>query len=593
MHDQQQQEPSKVVSRTRGTAAVREERERELTNNNNLHFPYFSPLQQLLLHSPRNRMSYQIKRTPYYRRIFNNSRRNGQLQRLREEYERIQEFNDRTIELKMRQVRLKRLFREIDDINEPPSHGHGHGGRRMHPAAPPPPLLPPTPEAMQAQARRHRLESLERARELGQEISRRNAEMADAGTGFYLRSELRNTMKMRAADDARREAQERRQRAARRISYGNAQSRSNVERIQQRRQRQEVAEAMLYRSHSYAAQLIPVAMDTSVSQSPEIVKRSMLQQRLQYGNSRSSKNMMRSQLLAAQRVMNCISISDVVTAKEVHRLRHRQNDNCSIELTEDEDSNRQRGVTNKQHHRIQRSHHSHRHHRHHRHHHHDDRRESIQVELQRQQQQEQQQQQEGNESKQLQRVEAGAAHLVRNSLSFMDAHEDSSETITMRMNQMENETDNSKDCIGDRNDATCGNGGGGGNGSNNNAAVMAGDDGDNVDEELPTTSQRALQLGDQPTVPARDPWHRVSHLPLPWFSVMQDYSTSGTILHNNSPIVAKEIHTGGDEPATDHYLSIESGESVMHEDTLDIIELNGDDDNVNNAPAAGGAANIQ
>lgn len=543
-------------------------------------------------------MSYQIKRTPYYRRIFNNSRRNGQLQRLREEYERIQEFNDRTIELKMRQVRLKRLFREIDDINEAPSHGHGHGGRRMHPSSPPPPLLPPTPEAMQAQARRHRLESLERARELGQEISRRNAEMADAGTGYYLRSELRNTMKMRAADDARREAQERRQRAARRISYGNAQSRSNVERILQRRQRQEVAEAVLYRSHSYAAQLIPMTMDTPVSQSPEIVKRSMLQQRLQYGNSRSSKNMMRSQLLAAQRVMNCISISDVVTAKEMHRLKHRQNDNCAMELTEDNDSNNRHRSGNNKHNqrdRIQRSHHSHRHHhRHHRHHHHDDSREPMEMEQQVQQQQ-QQQQQEGNESKQLQRVEAGEALLVLNSISFMDAHDDSNVTITMRLNQLDIGTDNSKDCIGDRNEAICGVGGGSGgncNRSNDNVTVVAGDDGDNDDDEQPTTSQRALQLCEQPTtVQARDPWHRITHLPLPWFNVVQEYSTTsgGTIMQTNSPNVAKETNTGGDEPATDHYHSIESGESMIQEDTLDIVELDGDDDNV----AGSGVAGIQ
>lgn len=516
-------------------------------------------------------MSYQIKRTPYYRRIFNNSRRNGQLQRLREEYERIQEFNDRTIELKMRQVRLKRLFREIDDINEAPSPGHG--GRRMHPSSPPPPVLPPTPEAMQAQARRLRLESLERARELGQEISRRNAEMADAGTGYYLRSELRNTMKMRAADEARREAQERRQRAARRISYGNAQSRSNVERILQRRQRQEVAEAVLYRSHSYAAQLIPTTMDTSVSQSPEIVKRSMLQQRLQYGNSRSSKNMMRSQLLAAQRVMNCISISDVVTAKEMHRLKHRQNDN---DLTEDNDSNRHRSANNKHHHRdrIERSHHSHRHHRHHRHHHHNDSREPVEVE-------QPVQQQDGNESKQLQRVEAGEALLVLNSISFIDANEDSNVTITMRLNQLDTETDNSKDCIGDRHDRC-----------NDKLAVMAGDVEDNDDDEQPTTSQRALQLCEQPTtLQARDPWHRISHLPLPWLSVTHEYSTSGTIMQcTNSPNVAKETNTGGDEPGTDHYHSIESGESLIQEDTLDIMELDGDDDNV---AAGGGAASIQ
>ena len=46
------------------------------------------------------------------------SKKNGQLQRLKEEYERIKDFNDRTIEMKMRQVRLKRLFREIEEIKE-------------------------------------------------------------------------------------------------------------------------------------------------------------------------------------------------------------------------------------------------------------------------------------------------------------------------------------------------------------------------------------------------------------------------------------------------------------------------------------------
>jgi len=256
-------------------------------------------------------MSYQIKRTPYYRRIFNNSRRNGQLQRLREEYERIQEFNDRTIELKMRQVRLKRLFREIEDINESPSSSNQQQHHGLS-------LLPLTPEAQLEQQRRLRLESLERARELGQEMSRRNAELAENGNGFYLRSELRSTAKSRAADAARREAQERRQRAARRISYGNAQSRSNIKRIAQRRQRQEVIDALLYvnDNNNRSAQL-PAELSQSPSQSPsqaeqqlhpDLVKRSMLQQRLQYGNSRSTNNMMRSQIAAAQRVINCISL---------------------------------------------------------------------------------------------------------------------------------------------------------------------------------------------------------------------------------------------------------------------------------------------
>ncbi|XP_017965736.1 uncharacterized protein LOC108657590, partial [Drosophila navojoa] len=270
-------------------------------------------------------MSYQIKRTPYFRRMFNNSRRNGQLQRLREEYERIQEFNDRTIELKMRQVRLKRLFREIDDINESPSTSAAQQ-RRL--AA----LVPPTPEAMQAQQRRERLDALERARELGQEISRHNAQLVESGAGYFLRSELRLTSKVRAADEARRQAQERRLRAARRISYGNAQSRSNIERITQRQQRRMVtndspATSVMIDSRHQVAQL-PMQPSSSRSQlHPDLVKRAMLRQRLQYGNSRSTNNMMRSQLAAAQRVMGFISGTDTVTEDleqmEIQR-RHEQ-----------------------------------------------------------------------------------------------------------------------------------------------------------------------------------------------------------------------------------------------------------------------------
>ncbi|XP_017852741.1 adenylate cyclase, terminal-differentiation specific [Drosophila busckii] len=269
-------------------------------------------------------MSYQIKRTPYFRRLFNNSRRNGQLQRLREEYERIQEFNDHTIELKMRQVRLKRLFREIEDMNESPSTSQGP----RHLIAPPPPPLPPTIEAQQ---RRERLLALERARELGQEISRRNAEMAEQGGGFYFRNELRMTAKMRAVDEARREAQDRRQRAARRISYGNAQSRSNIERILQQRLRREAGaspyDSVFYpytQSHSQAGQ-----------PEPEQYKRTMLQQRLRYGNSRSTNNMVRSQMIAANRAMHGIPNTDanrLIIEDEQHELRQQQQRACERQL---------------------------------------------------------------------------------------------------------------------------------------------------------------------------------------------------------------------------------------------------------------------
>ncbi|XP_016983376.1 trichohyalin isoform X2 [Drosophila rhopaloa] len=189
-------------------------------------------------------MSYQIKSTPYFRRMFNNSKKNGQLQRLREEYERIQEFNDRTIELKMRQVRLKRLFREIEEIKE------GGAGSAAPNAKRSPGGTSTSPPGHNLRRRNHlrlgnttqeqrtydqRVEALARARELGKEISRRNAEMAEAG-GF-LRSELRLTAKMQAVADARKDALDRRERAAKRISYGNDQSRQNLQRLLQVRQR--------------------------------------------------------------------------------------------------------------------------------------------------------------------------------------------------------------------------------------------------------------------------------------------------------------------------------------------------------------------
>ncbi|XP_017009017.2 trichohyalin [Drosophila takahashii] len=191
-------------------------------------------------------MSYQIKSTPYFRRMFNNSKKNGQLQRLRDEYERIQEFNDRTIELKMRQVRLKRLFREIEELKAgsasenatggaPPSNpkrslGGSNLRRRNHYVR----LTNTTPEQ---KIHEQRIETLARARELGKEISRRNAQMAEAGTGGFLRSELRLTAKMQAVEDARKDAVERRERAAKRISYGNDQSRQNLQRLLLVRQR--------------------------------------------------------------------------------------------------------------------------------------------------------------------------------------------------------------------------------------------------------------------------------------------------------------------------------------------------------------------
>ncbi|XP_034666962.1 uncharacterized protein LOC117900610 [Drosophila subobscura] len=266
-------------------------------------------------------MSYQIKSTPYFRRMYNNSKRNGQLQRLREEYERIQEFNDRTIELKMRQVRLKRLFREIEEIKEGPvpmTNDNGAGPLVSGPGASNAGTSTATTRAMQRRRRQElvaptveqqqylqRLETLARAKELGKEISRRNAELAEAGAGHSLRSDLRLTTKMQAAADAKRAAADRRERAAKRISYGNAQSKQNLQRIVSSRQRRlsgggftgagaAAAGSMdLCSSGSSGQQEPAAAINMSRLQRPELTKMAMLKQRLNYGNSRSCSNMRR------------------------------------------------------------------------------------------------------------------------------------------------------------------------------------------------------------------------------------------------------------------------------------------------------------
>ncbi|SPP83366.1 Hypothetical predicted protein [Drosophila guanche] len=56
------------------------------------------------------------KSSPYVYNMY--SKRNDKLQCLREQYARMQRINDRAIDMKMRQVRLRRLFRETEDIRE-------------------------------------------------------------------------------------------------------------------------------------------------------------------------------------------------------------------------------------------------------------------------------------------------------------------------------------------------------------------------------------------------------------------------------------------------------------------------------------------
>lgn len=109
--------------------------------------------------------SYQIKSTPYFRRILSISKKSGQLEKLKEEYERIKEFNEKAIEMKMRQVRLKRLYQEIDTLRET-----NIKKKRLIP--------PPTVKKLTIMNSmpNKRLENLKKAKELGKYYSRCNAD---------------------------------------------------------------------------------------------------------------------------------------------------------------------------------------------------------------------------------------------------------------------------------------------------------------------------------------------------------------------------------------------------------------------------------
>ncbi|XP_039496673.1 uncharacterized protein LOC120454959 [Drosophila santomea] len=312
-------------------------------------------------------MSYQIKSTPYFRRMFNKSKKNGQLQRLRDEYERIQEFNDRTIELKMRQVRLKRLFREIEVIKVggngaaadsgagagagagastsgassgtmPPAGGAGQstsfaGGRitRRRPPHTTSRLANTTP---QQRSHVQRVETLARARLLGQEISRRNGQMAEAGTGGFLRSELRMTAKVQAATDARRAAVERRERAAKRISYGNDQSRQNMQRLLLLRQRR----------HAQAAAPVAAPVATTVATvarprphaNAQVPITQQLPSRLYPDYRQLTPSQL--QLLAASSSGRSTAAADAGQQLEQHGERQEQPMGDSVQVGRDQDS---------------------------------------------------------------------------------------------------------------------------------------------------------------------------------------------------------------------------------------------------------------
>lgn len=207
-----------------------------------------------------SQQGYQIKSTPFFRRIVSTSKKNGELQKLKEEYERIKEFNDRTIEIKMRQVRLKRLFREIEVIKEFAMSPEQIAKRRK------------MQEAMQQfkTEEQIRLETYRKARELGKEYSRVNGYLPCR----YLctKSQL---LQMDANNISRQMAKNSLQK---RQEYGNESSAKN------REQRTHV----LRRSANYSIRDSASASHVANANAKETLKK-----RIQYGNDWNSINMNR------------------------------------------------------------------------------------------------------------------------------------------------------------------------------------------------------------------------------------------------------------------------------------------------------------
>uniref|UniRef100_A0A0A1X7Z8 Uncharacterized protein n=1 Tax=Zeugodacus cucurbitae TaxID=28588 RepID=A0A0A1X7Z8_ZEUCU len=198
-------------------------------------------------------MSYQIKSTPFFRRMVSTSKKNGQLQRLKEEYERIKDFNDRTIEMKMRQVRLKRLFREIEEIKETSSQW-----KRRRVAVD---RLRTNEEI--------RVETLVKAKELGKEYSKMNALVDRCSSRLDAVASGAAVGSMSSRIELERKA-----RSDKRISYGNDRSRMNIQKLSTTQRKS--------------------STKTVISAEQELKElKDKLKTRLQFGNSCSSRNLAR------------------------------------------------------------------------------------------------------------------------------------------------------------------------------------------------------------------------------------------------------------------------------------------------------------
>ncbi|XP_037817107.1 uncharacterized protein LOC119607303 [Lucilia sericata] len=151
-------------------------------------------------------MSYQIKSTSYIQRMPSKSKQNDQLQMLQKEYERMNFLNESKIEMKMRQVRLNRLFKEIEQIKK----FNLERRHRMHPKRCDSSKTKET----------ERLQIFKKAKNLGQYFSQRNLRETN-------RKRRQLPRKSRRLAEAQPETS-----VLKRIKYGNEISNWNMQNIQ-------------------------------------------------------------------------------------------------------------------------------------------------------------------------------------------------------------------------------------------------------------------------------------------------------------------------------------------------------------------------
>ncbi|XP_073828816.1 uncharacterized protein [Musca autumnalis] len=229
-------------------------------------------------------MSYQIKSTPYLQRIVSASKKDGQLQRLKEEYERIKDFDEKAIEKKMRQVRLKRLFKEIQDLKVT------NLKKKKHPVE--------QDKIKSNGLNDSRLENLAKAKKIGQYYSQRNGgyndEEPNSSTesmdpSFALKIGL---LSKKQIQERERQKEERmREQVNRRKNYGNQISNWNMHKMLQGKLRNEVSEGMKQTFCAVVKGNRPFSRESShMTSETTLDGKERLKTRIDYGNFLSQRN---------------------------------------------------------------------------------------------------------------------------------------------------------------------------------------------------------------------------------------------------------------------------------------------------------------